>query len=461
MNSPGISAGRHSARPTLFLLLLASLCLWNCNVANQAKDNLLSLKVDDSLSTYDTLRVDILFTSGKVFKDSVFYGKYAPDADHRIKDLDLGENPPAKYQVLISGIRSGKVVLLYSVQVTPTGAEAPKILIRAVVPDSGVPADSVKAPAEIAPVKVVLITPTPLTLSVDGQAVAIVAEVQPKGADPTLLWSSSDSAVVAVDAAGNLHPGRAGTAEVLLRSRRDPAVKTLLRVDVIEKTQVKGLTVTPDTLTLYPGAAPFHLEANATPREAGVAVLFQSSDENIVSVDSQGNVRGLHPGHAQVQAYPAGYPSLALACRITVAADVRGPAVTLTYPASGVTTNAASIAVSWVVKPTAGAPVSNSNSNSENLAGRQGPITIVREAFDSPGNRGADSVVVFRDTIAPAAPAFTDATSPSTVNGAYASPVQWAWSQGSPNDHFLVSLKRRPMDLDRGREFRRHGRIPL
>src|SRR5689334_23192051 len=101
-------------KPFHFLLLLLGLGLWECNVSNQAADNLLSIKVDDSLSTYDTLRVDILYPNGKTFRDSVFYGKYAPGPDHRIRDIDLGANPPAEYQILITGIRSGKRALLYS-----------------------------------------------------------------------------------------------------------------------------------------------------------------------------------------------------------------------------------------------------------------------------------------------------------------------------------------------------------
>ncbi|MEO7959599.1 MAG: hypothetical protein ABIW76_23215 [Fibrobacteria bacterium] len=80
------------------------------------------------------------------------------------------------------------------------------------------------------------------------------------------------------------------------------------------------------------------------------------------------------------------------------------------------------------------------NKSDESLVGKQGLIWIVRSHTDALGNRGADSVRIFRDTIPPGTPTFTSQTSPAIVNAAYTSPVQWAWTRISPKDSFLVSL---------------------
>ncbi|MDB5106477.1 MAG: hypothetical protein JWP91_4166 [Fibrobacteres bacterium] len=600
---------RRSALRILFIAVLG-LGLWNCNVSNQDRENLLSIKVDDSLSTYDTIRVDILYPNGTAYKESVFYGKYKPGADHKIKDLDLGGNPPANYQILITGIREGTRVLVVSIKVTPDGSETPKILVREP------PLDTSKPPLEILPVRVALNTATPLILSTGSQATKALAAVEPAGADQTLLWSTSDSGVVRVDAAGSLYPGIVGETDITIRSKRDPGLSAVLHVKVIQLAQVKGVTVTPDRLTLYMGGASFKLTAQATPPESQVSVIFLSGNDSVAKVDPDGTVRAVRIGSTAIKVYPAGYPSLALECLVTVEIDVpvldaggdrnvrpketvafplkvtqkygdiavlkwdldgdgkwddstnvptaspqhvysgedsvvtvrfhvrdtegnvdslsrkvhigqtlaapaftdkttpsptslakptwawtgnpgaggsgtyrysldgrppvetkattftadsladgdhsfvlreldgggipsdsavrvirvvtKGPIVTITTPQEGALTNAAAIGVTWIVKPLTGANVANSNS--ENLTGKQGAVKIIREATDTFGNKGADTVVVFRDTIAPPSPAFTGLSSPASVNASYTSPVQWAWTRATPNDSFLVSL---------------------
>jgi hypothetical protein len=116
-----------------------------------------------------------------------------------------------------------------------------------------------------------------------------------------------------------------------------------------------------------------------------------------------------------------------------------GPKVAIQYPGARFLTNAAFVDVHWTEQSPGGSSVQHVDR--EDLSGRQGLILVVRSVRDSLGHRGADSVVVVRDTVAPAAPAFTAATSPAVVNAAYAGPVQWSWTRpGDSADLFLVSL---------------------
>ncbi len=595
-----------------FFLLLA-LAVWRCNFSNQpAAENLLTVKLDDSLSTYDSIRIDILYPNGTVYKDSIFYGKYAPAADHQLKDLDLGANPPANYQILITGIRAGNKVLVFSIPVTPKGAEPPKILVREP------PRDTVKTPVDTVPRRVNLITPSPLILAATAQATALKAEVQPRAANQALLYSGFDTAVATLDAAGNIRPIRAGETDITVRSQGDTSLTALLHLKIIEPVDVKGVTLTPDKLTLYLGGDAYKLNAQTSPPDAKVSVIFQSDNDTVAKVAADGTVQPGKAGQASIRVFPAGFPSLFLTCQVTVEIDppvldagsdrdvrpkeivtfpltvtqknggvaalkwdldgdnvwddsvkiptaspqhvydgkdslitvhfyvrdtegnfinvsrkvhvgqtlaapvftsattpsptrlakpawawtgnpggtgafryvfdgkpeaetrattfipdslpdgehtlvVReldasgrlsdsatrtikvvtlGPIVTITSPNGGFLTNAAVVGVAWTVKQASGAILSNSNS--EKLAGKQGAVKIIREESDIYGNRGADTVTIFRDTIAPEPPSFTAQTSPVSVNAANTSPVQWAWTRAAPNDYFMVSLNGAP-----------------
>lgn len=101
--------------------------------------------------------------------------------------------------------------------------------------------------------------------------------------------------------------------------------------------------------------------------------------------------------------------------------DTVPPVVKITSPTAGFLTNKSNVPVSWSID---GAD-QVAGQNSEILAGKQGDIAILREAFDSAGNRGTATVIIRRDTIAPAAPVFDDAaTTPSPSNSKR---PKWVW----------------------------------
>lgn len=610
---------------TWLAVLAAAMALSACNVNEQDRASLMSLTLDDSLSTYDSIRVDILYPTGKPYLEAVFQGPYVPDADHDLDGIDLGANPPARFQVLITAYRGKERALVYGVKVGPDGAEAPKILVRTV------PKDTLTViPVEILPSKVLFNTPSPLSLGAEGQATQALAEVQPKGADQGLLWSSSDTVVARVDGSGMIFPGRLGETEIIVRSRRAPNLSATLHIRIIAIIQVNGVNIAPNQALIYVGGAPLKLEAQAMPAEAKVGLVFTSGDTAVARVSATGLVTAVAPGKAVIHVHPEGNPSLALACQVTVERDVplletgtdrharpgdtigfplkvtqdygevaalkwdldgdgawddstnqyvaaprrayggkdslvtvffyvrdsegnevtrfltvhvgnatpltapafaagttasptretrpiwawagasggigrfrysldggpeietrslsfradsladgahtlslreldafgtssptvarsitvitRGPTVAILSPSEGALTRAAAISVSWSIRPLGGSTVTQAGS--ENLEGRQGPVLIVREAFDSLGNRGADTVLINRDTIPPAAPAFTAECAPVVVNSAYAGPLQWAWSRvGDAGDVFAVSLNGGAATIQSGQSY--------
>lgn len=306
-------------RSRIAACVLASLAalLWACDLSDPAGPTVLSLKLDDSLSAYDSIRVDILFPDGTPYREAVFHGKYVPQPDHALGDLDLGKSPPDRYQVLITAYRDTARALVYGVKVGPQGAETPKVLVR--IPPSG---SGGGGPGETPPLRVVFPDPSPLALTPGGQAVQAAAEVQPAGADRGLAWSSSDTDVVKVDGGGMLFPGRAGQAEITARSLRDTALSAVLRVQVAAANRIKGMSLAPDHALLYVGGETLRLDARATPAEAQADLAYLSRDSSVARVSPTGVISAVAPGTVEVMAYPKGDVSLALPCQVVVKRDV-------------------------------------------------------------------------------------------------------------------------------------------
>lgn len=129
-----------------------------------------------------------------------------------------------------------------------------------------------------------------------------------------LAWSSSDPAVVMVDADGNLAAVGTGTAEVALSSEDGKLSASGVIKVVVSPT---GLTL-PETLTLTEGGDGQSLAATVEPADAtDYTITYASSDESIAAVDAAGNVTPVAAGEADVTAEIAGN-GLTATCHVVV-----------------------------------------------------------------------------------------------------------------------------------------------
>ena len=129
-----------------------------------------------------------------------------------------------------------------------------------------------------------------------------------------LTWSSSDPAVVMVDADGNLAAVGTGTAEVALSSEDGKLSASGVIKVVVSPT---GLTL-PETLTLTEGGDGQSLAATVEPADAtDYTITYASSDESIAAVDAAGNVTPVAAGEADVTAEIAGN-GLTATCHVVV-----------------------------------------------------------------------------------------------------------------------------------------------
>lgn len=129
-----------------------------------------------------------------------------------------------------------------------------------------------------------------------------------------LTWSSSDPAVVMVDADGNLAAVGTGTAEVALSSEDGKLSASGVIKVVVSPT---GLTL-PETLTLTEGGDGQSLAATVEPADAtDYTITYASSDESVAAVDAAGNVTPVAAGEADVTAEIAGN-GLTSSCHVVV-----------------------------------------------------------------------------------------------------------------------------------------------
>ena len=118
----------------------------------------------------------------------------------------------------------------------------------------------------------------------------------------TVEWSSSDEAIVTVDAEGVVTAVSAGEAYVTatVKDKDGLTATTLVRV-AVTPTGVEA----PETLELVTnGENAKNLEAKIVPEDAtGVKLAYESSDENVATVDENGLVTAVADGECVITAY--------------------------------------------------------------------------------------------------------------------------------------------------------------
>ena len=118
----------------------------------------------------------------------------------------------------------------------------------------------------------------------------------------TVEWSSSDEAIVTVDAEGNVTAVDAGEAYVTatVKDKDGLTATTLVRV-AVTPTGVEA----PETLELVTnGENAKNLDAKIVPEDAtGVKLAYKSSDETVATVDENGMVTAVADGECVITAY--------------------------------------------------------------------------------------------------------------------------------------------------------------
>lgn len=129
-----------------------------------------------------------------------------------------------------------------------------------------------------------------------------------------LTWKSSNTKVATVDANGNVKGVKAGTATITASCGGKSATFKITVKNAVRVTSVK-LNITNKTITK---GTSFKLTPTISPSNASnKSVTWKSSNMNIVTIDSKGNVKGLRTGTAIITVTTKDGSKKAI-CRVTV-----------------------------------------------------------------------------------------------------------------------------------------------
>ncbi len=130
--------------------------------------------------------------------------------------------------------------------------------------------------------------------------VSLKASVLPNNAtDPSLKWTSSDTATVSVDSKGQCYGWKVGTATITATAKDGSGVSASCEITVYE-VQATSVSLSEHSRDLYPGES-FSLSASITPSETtDKAITWSSSDTNVAKVSELGVVEAVSPGVATI-----------------------------------------------------------------------------------------------------------------------------------------------------------------
>ena len=156
-----------------------------------------------------------------------------------------------------------------------------------------------------------------------------VASVTPEGAEPNIVWTSSDTSVATVDENGLVKSGLPGNATITATDDATGITNTCL---IHSCYSVSAIAFAEDAVRLLVGV-PYRLTANVTMNTQTCVnrlVTFASSDESVATVDQYGLVTPVGAGAATITATSA----KGITAECTVLVEAADETVTMRLPAS-------------------------------------------------------------------------------------------------------------------------------
>ena len=186
---------------------------------------------------------------------------------------------------------------------------------------------------QVVPVQSVTVTPASITAKVGDAPVQLTATVLPANATtPTVSWQSANEQVVKVDSNGKVTIIAAGETTIEAKAGEKTftvQVKVTAAPQQPQQPQVipvQSVTVTPASITTKVGDAPVQLTATVLPANATTpTVSWQSANEQVVKVDSNGKVTIIAAGETTIEA-KAGEKTFTVQVKVEAQAPLTPPA---------------------------------------------------------------------------------------------------------------------------------------
>ena len=132
-----------------------------------------------------------------------------------------------------------------------------------------------------------------------GEKNKLTPTITPNNAtNQNIAWSSSNNNIVSVDEVGNIKALKEGTSKITVKTK--DGNKTATCTVIVKAIKVKSVTLNKTNLTLGLHST-YELKATVLPNDASnKSLIWTSSNNKIVSVDSKGKIKALKEGTATI-----------------------------------------------------------------------------------------------------------------------------------------------------------------
>lgn len=132
-----------------------------------------------------------------------------------------------------------------------------------------------------------------------GDQVQFSADIMPSTANPTVKWTSDNSAVASITSSGLLTARAVGTAKIKVYSSAKSSIYTVRTIKVVDTKTVTSVEIDSSSSTLFVGGS-LTLSAEVLPATAPQTVTWSSNNASVASVSSSGVISGKAAGSATI-----------------------------------------------------------------------------------------------------------------------------------------------------------------
>ena len=185
--------------------------------------------------------------------------------------------------------------------------------------------ETIQAVFEI-PVQTVVLSFSELSLKVGERGELPTATVTPNNAsDKSIRWASDNEAIAKIED-GSVVGVSSGTTQLIESSVNGKTAALQVVVSEVQVIPVQSVTITPASITAKVGDAPIQLTATVLPANAtSPTVSWQSANEQVVKVDSNGKVTIIAAGETTIEA-KAGEKTFTVQVKVAAQAPLTPPA---------------------------------------------------------------------------------------------------------------------------------------
>ncbi len=315
----------------LFLLALALMVVWNCNISTPVEAFFLKVEVNDSLAIerglYDTLEVDLLDTSGVVVEKGLFSGVYHLADSNTLAKLPLISPPPTPFAVRITAHSLSSDAVLILISRVLNGIPQP-FSVTLVSPIDSSQVD----PAHSIPTQLSITSPSSVNVHA-GDTLPLVAIPDKGGASQALQWNSSNPEIAKIVLGNKLVALMPGAFTLKATLTEFPAVFDTLALTVLPKSTLSDPESTslrmPIPMILPPNGGLGEILWVVFPESAARDMTWSSSDTNIAKVTSDNHVRSGILGSAIIKGFSKVKPTVKVQFEVQVVKAVKVDSITL------------------------------------------------------------------------------------------------------------------------------------